>query len=293
MTKSNSLSGAIYATAASISWGILPIYWKQLKSIPSMEVLCHRLLWSFLFYFFILLMRVRWQEIIKIATTPRYFAAFSASGLLIAVNWLLYITAVNSGLVLQASLGYFLTPLMNVLFGLIFLKERLTKAGWVSVFLASLGILVLATFNQQFPWFAILLALTFGTYGLIRKIMPLEVIAASALESLVILPFALFYLIYFGETTNVANIPNVILILLVFSGVITGLPLLWYANAARRLNLSTLGFFQFIAPTLQFMLAVFLYNETFTRIHAYGFLLIWSAIGIYLAGTWKRSSARI
>ncbi len=287
MNKNNSLTGAIYAIAASISWGVLPIYWKQLKNIPPIEVLSHRLAWSFLFYFVILLSRARWHEIFKIASTAKYFAAFSTSGLLIGVNWLLYIIAVNSGFVLQASLGYFLAPIVNVTFGSIFLKEKLSRAGWASVILASFGIIVLATFSQQFPWFAILLAFTFGSYGLIRKIMPMEVITTSALESLVILPFALFYLIYFGQTAVFTNILDINSVLLILSGVITGLPLLWYANAAKRLNLSTLGFFQFIAPTLQFLLAVFLYNETFTQTHAYGFLLIWSAIGIYLLSAWQ------
>lgn len=282
--------GWIYAIATFTAWGLLPIYWKQLKNIPALEILAHRIFWSFLFCFVVILVKRQGREMRVALRSSVALKSFAFSGLLIGINWLTYILAVNHGFILEASLGYFLTPLVNVGLGLFFLKETLSRLQWLSVTFALMGVLTIANLSQRFPWFSLVLALSFGFYGLARKNMPISALAASTLESLIILPVAIGYFVKLGKGAATLQASSTTIWLLVLSGVITGLPLIWFAHAAKNLKLSTLGFFQYLTPTLQFFLAVFYYHEAFTIVQACGFLLVWMGVALFLCDSWMKRS---
>lgn len=277
------MTGVVYGIAAFLVWGVMPAYWRLLKTIPAPELLGHRVVWSVVFVGGMLVYRRRLPELLKTLKTPRLVATLTVTATLIGGNWLLYIWAVNNGHVLESSLGYFINPLMSVLLGSLVLKEQLSKAQKVAFGLATLGVLVLAVRAHGVPWISLGLALSFALYGLMRKMAAVDSLLGLTVETLLLAPFAAAYLIALGVggTGAFGEMSYGTDLLLVNAGVLTSLPLLWFAHAAKRLKLATVGLLQYIAPTCQFLLAVFAYDEPFTATHLVSFGLIWLALGIY------------
>jgi chloramphenicol-sensitive protein RarD len=275
--------GSLYAWGAFLAWGLFPIYWKFLAAFPALELIAYRVVFSFLFYW-----ALTWKNgsrawaWVSLFRDNKQGLVIIAGTLLLTANWLLYVWAVNSNHVVDASLGYFITPLLNVFTGFVVLKERMSTTRWVAIALAASGVLLLAIQGGKFPWIAISIALTFSMYGLIRKRLEADVFETSTAETGVLVAPALVYAVYqrvFEPTSHAATVTEASLLLL--SGVITGLPLIWFAQAARRLPLTKLAFFQYIAPTLQFLLGVAVYREPFDSVKLQAFVLIWTALAVF------------
>jgi chloramphenicol-sensitive protein RarD len=279
--KREERSALIAGFAAFITWGLIPVFWKLLKTVPADEIIAHRLVWTTLFLVLLLTWQGRWPEVREAARSRRTLLYCTASGLAVSINWLVFIWAVNVGRVVETSLGYFMTPLINVLFGAVFLRERLTRWQLISVLLALAGVLNLTLGYGKFPWIAIILCVSFGIYGLLRKKSGTRPIPGLFLETTLLTPLALLYLVQLQRTGALTFATNWSLaLLLVSTGVVTGLPLVWFGHAARHLRLTTLGFLQYISPTGSFLLGVFLYHEPFTHNHLITFSLIWAALAI-------------
>ena len=278
-------SGLIAGIAAFATWGLIPVYWKLLSAIPASEILAHRFVWTTTFLIGLLSFQQRWPEVREATRSRRALLYCFASGLAISVNWLFFIWAVNVGRVIETSLGYFMTPLINVLFGATFLRERLTRWQLISVLLALVGVLNLTLGYGKFPWLALTLCISFGLYGLLRKKSGVRPIPGLFLETALLTPIAAGYLIYLeraGPSTLSAASWSFVL-LLVSTGVVTGLPLVWFGHAARHLRMTTVGFLQYLSPSCSFFLGVFLYHEPFTRAHLITFIFIWVALVIFTA----------
>jgi len=275
-------SGAFYAVLAYTAWGLLPIYWKFFGQIPAVEVLSHRIIWSMVFLTGLLLLQQRSSEFNQLWHSPIRLRILLITASLLTFNWGLYIYGVNTDQVVETSLGYFINPLVNVMLGFVFLQERLNRPQKLAVLLASVGVVNFAWQFGQVPWIALGLAFSFAFYGLLRKVAAVAPMVGLAVETLLITPVALILVGYWAATgVGHLDVAWSINILFIGSGVTTSLPLLWFNNAAKRLRLSTLGFFQYIAPSLQLILGVFLYHESFTRTHAVTFGCIWLALVIY------------
>jgi chloramphenicol-sensitive protein RarD len=280
--KREERSALIGGFAAFITWGLIPVFWKLLKTVSAYEIIAHRLVWTTLFLMLLLTWQGRWPEVRVAARTRRILLYCIASGLAVSINWLVFIWAVNVGRVVETSLGYFMTPLINVLFGAIFLRERLTRWQLISVLLALAGVLNLTPGYGKFPWIAIVLCVSFGVYGLLRKKSGTRPIPGLFLETTLLTPLAILYLIYLQRAgaLTFSRADWSLALLLISTGVVTGLPLVWFGHAARHLRLTTLGFLQYISPTGSFLLGIFLYHEPFTPNHLITFSLIWAALAI-------------
>ena len=278
-----SISGAIFGAAAFLIWGISPLYWKTLTAVPALEIVAHRVVWSFVLLMPLILIRKRWKEFLLALTSRRYMAILAATSLFVSCNWLVYIWAINNGFLLQASLGYYINPLVNVLLGTLFLKERLRPFQGLAVLLAGAGVLYLTIAYGQFPWIACILAFTFGLYGLIRKVIAVSSLVGLAMETFLLAAPSLGYLIYLNTNGSAAFFKMSIQIdvLLMGTSVVTALPLLLFAMSARRVQLTTLGFLQYIAPSCMFVMAVFIYLEPFRTQQLISFVLIWTALAVY------------
>lgn len=275
--------GVVYALLAYGAWGISPLFWRELRHVDPSLVLAHRVIWGGLVFFALLAYRRRVGELAR-SLEPRTLAIFTAAAGLLAANWFLYLYAINSEQVVQASLGYFINPLLNVVLGMAFLRERLGWAQWLAVGLAATGVILLSTRTETFPWIALLLAASFGTYGLVRKTTAADALLGSNLEMVALLPVALgYFALQPAAREHVVTADGWTLALLLFTGLQTALPLLWFANAARRLPYSTLGFFQYLAPTCQFLLAVLVFHEPFSRLQLNAFVLIWAGLAVLTA----------
>jgi chloramphenicol-sensitive protein RarD len=276
-------SALIAGFAAFATWGLIPVYWKLLKTVPADEIIAHRCVWTTLFLFTLLTWQRRWPELREAARSRRTLIYCFASGLALSTNWLVFIWAVNVGRVVETSLGYFMTPLVNVLFGAIFLRERLTRWQLTSVLLALVGVLNLTLGYGEFPWVAIVLCVSFGIYGLLRKKSGTRAIPGLFLETTLLTPIAVLYLltVSHGGVLIFGPVHWSFALLLVSTGVVTGLPLVWFGHAARHLRMTTVGFLQYLAPTGSFLLGVFLYHEPFTHNHLITFALIWAALAIF------------
>ena len=288
-------SALIAGFAAFITWGLVPVYWKLLKTVPATEILAHRFVWTTLFLVVLLSWQRRWNEVVASARSRRAMLYCLTSGTSIAINWFLFIWAVNTGHIIETSLGYFMTPLVNVLFGAIFLRERLTRWQFVSALLATIGVLNLTFGYGRFPWIALSLCFSFGLYGLLRKQSGTRAIPGLFFETIALAPLAAAYLLILHRKGVLAfGSQNLSLsFLLLISGVVTGLPLVWFGHAARHLRLTTVGFLQYLAPTCTFFLGVFLYHETFTRAHLVTFTMIWMALAIFtVEAIWRWRSLR-
>jgi chloramphenicol-sensitive protein RarD len=263
-------------------WGLFPLYWKMLSGVPALEVVAHRTAWGLVAAAALVTLRSRWSDARAVLSLPRTMLTLSASAALIAVNWLLYIWAVIHDHVTEASLGYYVNPLVNVLLGVIVLRESLTRAQWIAVALAAAGVAVLTAAHGRLPWIALALAVTFGLYGLVRKTVAADALTGLLWETAILAPLALSLLAVLaarGVGVFSAGHPRASL-LLALGGLVTAVPLVLFAHGARALPLSTLGLIQYLSPSLQFLLAVFLYREPFTAAHAVTFACIWTALGI-------------
>ena len=288
-------SGLIAALAAFGTWGLIPVYWKLLSHIPAGEILAHRFVWTTAFLVALLTWQHRWTEVGDATRSRRALVYCLASGLAISVNWFFFIWAVNVGRVIETSLGYFMTPLVNVLLGATFLRERLTRWQLLSVFLALLGVLNLTLGYGRFPWLAIILCVSFGLYGLLRKKSGVRPIPGLFLETTLLTPIAVGYLIYLQSagTGTFGSSSWSMMLIFVSTGVVTGLPLVWFGHAARHLRLTTVGFLQYLAPSCSFFLGVFLYREPFTQAHLVTFIFIWIALFIFTAeAIWRWRAGR-
>jgi chloramphenicol-sensitive protein RarD len=277
--------GILYAAGAYAAWGLLPIYWKLLHDIPALEILAHRIVWALIVAVALLLSRGRWSELLAAMRNTRIMLTFLASALLLFVNWFIYILAVNSGHIVETSLGYFINPLINVLLGVLFLRERLRLGQAVAVAVAVAGVLYLTFEFGALPWIALGLACTFGAYGLLRKTAALGSLEGFTLETLLLFLPALGYLLYREAQGSAAflHAGAGTSLLLACAGIVTAVPLLLFAAGARRITLVTLGILQYIAPTIQFLLGVLVYGEPLTLGRLLGFCLIWLALAIYTA----------
>jgi len=283
-THSHQERTALIAGIAAFGfWGIIPIFWKFLRTVPASEILAHRFVWTTLFLSCLLSWQRRWPEVIAATRSRRTMLYCLASSTAISCNWLMFIWAVNVGRVLETSLGYFMTPLINVLFGALFLRERLTRLQLASVILATVGVLNLAFGYGRVPWIALGLCFSWGAYGLLRKSSGTAAIPGLFFETTMLLPVAIAFLLVL-QTRGAATFGKEhwdLSLLLISAGLVTGLPLVWFGHAARYLRLTTVGFLQYLAPSGTFFLGVFLYHEPFTRAHLITFTLIWIALAIF------------
>lgn len=281
--------GVLYAAGAYALWGLMPVYWKWLQEIPATLLISHRVVWSFFTLIAIVLLLRQGRGLVRAAGSASTRRTYFASSLLIGVNWLIYVWAVNSGHVVETSLGYFINPLLSVLLGVIFLGERLRPVQWASAGLAAAGILVLTLRTGTVPWIALGLALTFAFYGLVKKRAPLNALDGLTLETGALFPPALAYAVA-GEAGShpvfTGGDPGLIL-LIMSAGVVTTAPLLLFGAAVQRIPLNLAGMLQYIAPTLQFLLGVLLYGEPFTGAQQAGFGLVWAALVLYSFDSWR------
>jgi len=283
-------SAFIAALAAFATWGLVPIYWKLLSKIPALEILAHRFVWTILFLGVLLSWQRRWPEVIANLRSRRSALFCFGSGVMVSVNWLLFIWAVNIGRVLETSLGYFMTPLVNVLLGAVILRERLSVWQIASILIATIGISVLALGYGHFPSIAVGLCASFGLYGLLRKQSGTAAIPGLFLETMFLLPLAIFYFALLASRDALTFGPShpSVSIILMTTGIVTAVPLVWFGYAARHLRLVTIGFLQYLSPSISFLLGLFLYHETFTRKHFVTFLLIWVALALVSAEAFLR-----
>jgi chloramphenicol-sensitive protein RarD len=275
--------GFLLGLTAYALWGVLPIYFKALAGIPAVDIVAHRVLWSLPFLAILILVTRGWDKVRAVASSPRTLGILFVTALLIGANWLLYVYAVTSGHILAASFGYYLNPLANVLLGRFVLREKLTRMQWAAVAIAAAGISVLAAGALGQLWLSLALCISFALYGLLRKIVPADALTGLAVETAILFPLAIAWLGWLALASQpVLGTTKLETGLLVFSGVISTTPLLLFTAAARRLPYSTLGMLQFLAPTLQFLIAVLLYGEPFTSAHAVAFAAIWTALVLYV-----------
>ena len=269
--------------AAYAMWGFFPIYWKLLHEVPALQVIGHRIGWSFLLLIGVILLTRQWTEFRSAALVPKVIGIYAVAGVLLSINWLVYVWGVNSGFIVETSLGYFINPLISVLLGVLFLRERLRTMQWVAVGLAAAGVLYLTLTYGRPPWIALSLAFSFGIYGLVKKLAPLGSLYGLTLETALVFPIAVIYLLFVQSTGTGAFRHQGPLtdMLLIGTGMVTSIPLLMFASAARQIPLTMIGILQYIAPTLQFLIGVFLYHELFDQSHLIGFSLVWLALIIF------------
>lgn len=275
--------GALAAATCYLVWGLFPLYWKQLSEVNALELIAHRDLWSLVFLLGVMAATGAFREFRSALTSPRALRWHALSGTLLTLNWLTYVWGVNHGHVIEASLGYFLVPLVNVGVGRFGLREHLRPLQWIAIACAAAGVILLVVRVGRPPWIALSLASTFGAYGLLRKQSPLGPLTGLGLETLLLAPLALAYVVWqqhagAGALGRVSGIGHV---LLIGAGVVTAVPLLLFAYGARQIRLSTLGLLQYITPTVQFALGAFLYREPFTADRAAAFVFIWTGLAIY------------
>lgn len=288
-SRPNPGGGALYALLAYAAWGLLPIYWKFLSLSSAVEVLSHRMIWSAVFLMLILLVQGRLSDLVALLRQPRRVGVLFLTASLLSFNWGLYIYGVNSDQVVEASLGYYINPLVTVLMGFVFLKERLHPLQWLAVALAAAGVGYFIVRLGTVPWIALGLAISFACYGLLRKTTPVAPLVGLAVETLLITPFTLAFVSYLGLIGQ-GHFGQTLPLTLLFmgAGVATSMPLLWFNTAAKRLPLATLGFFQYLAPSIALLLGVLVYGEPFTPTHLITFGCIWTALVLYTATAWQR-----
>ena len=287
-------SGLLAALCAFMIWGVLPLYLRPLGHVPALQITAHRVVESCVIVFAWLAFKGQFGAVRAALADPPSRLKLMASTLMISINWLMYVWAIGNGHVVDASLGYFINPLVSVLMGVLLLSERLNRTQWIAVALAACGVAYLTYATGRVPWIALVLALTFGTYGLIRKVVKVESVPGLAVETMFLLPFSLGWLIWcerqgtgaFGHQGPLTDA------LLIGSGIVTALPLTLFAYGARRIRLSTVGLLQYVGPTLQFLCGVLVFREPFTHTRFIGFVIIWIALGIYMADSlWRNRRA--
>lgn len=275
--------GIFYAVICYVAWGLFPVFWKSITGVPAVNVLAHRIVWSFLFLFVWVIFTNR-LTFISYVKQPKLLLRLGLAGFVMSANWGIYIYAVASNHIVEAGLGYYINPLVNVFLGYVFLKERLSGMQKVAVVLALVGVTFFTISYGQFPWIALLLATSFGLYGLLKKKANLESMPALTIETMMVFPFALAFLFYSAESS--AAIPvfpssPLLLLLLIASGPITAIPLFWFGKSAQAIPLSTMGFIQYLSPTLQLLLGIFVYHETFGVEYLICFAFVWLGLLFY------------
>lgn len=275
--------GIFYALGAYLMWGFAPIYFKYLEVIPVGEILAHRVIWSVFVTSFIITVTGKWKNVREVCTSPKKLILLVVTSLLISSNWMVFIWAITHERMLEASLGYFINPIINVVLGLIFLNESLSRIKWVAVGLALVGVLIEVIALGSLPWVSLVLPLSFAFYGLIRKKVKVESLTGLFIETLLVAPVALYYLLKIAnsEYSNMFDNHISLNVLLMLAGVVTALPLIFFGQAALRLKLSTLGFFQYLAPSLLFIFAVLFYGEVLDLVKMVTFMFIWSGIVLF------------
>lgn len=275
--------GLLYAAGAFLLWGAVPMYWKMLGGVPALEILAHRVVWGLVLVAMWMTIRGRWPDLRAVFRRPRTVAALLTSTVFIAINWGIFVYAVNTGRVLATSLGYYINPLVNVLLGLVVLHERLNWKQWFAVALAAMAVILLTTQAGELPWISLVLPVSFGLYSLLRKTVHADAVVGLTFETAALAPFAVALLLR-QEHRGLGALGHHGLgfdLLLVAAGAVTAVPLILFTLGVRRIPLSTAGLLQYIAPTCTFLLAVLLYDEPFTTAHAVSFGLIWTALVIY------------
>jgi chloramphenicol-sensitive protein RarD len=277
-----SLPGVLFALAAFASWGFLPAYWKQMQAAQPFEIMCHRIVWSCVFLFVILCVQKKGTEVIQVFKSPSQWKGLAVSSLLIAANWFVYIWAVNSGRVVETSLGYYINPMINVLLGFVLLNETFTRLQCISLGFALTGVIYSLLAYGKLPLFGLTLAVSFAFYGYCRKRIQVGPLPGLFVETLILMVPALVYILFLMATGKSLFLKDVTLTLwMVGAGVVTSLPLLWFAAAARRLKLSTIGILQYLAPSIAFVLGVFVYKEPFSIHSLITFGFIWAGVVLY------------
>jgi len=278
--KKQGISAAFCAYAM---WGVLPLYWKALAIVPSYEIICHRIVWSFLFALILLVLQKKTTVLFKALSDVRALATFAATATLLGSNWLVYIWAVNSGYIVESSLGYFINPLIAVLFGVLFLKEPLRPGQWAALVVALLGVLYLTFSYGQFPWIALTLAITFACYSLLRKTARLHSLEGLVFETgLLSIPAGIALVFFAGQgQAHLFAYGSRVTLLLIASGLVTALPLLLFVFGAQRITMTAIGLLQYLAPTLQFLIGLLIFKEPFPPERLIGFVIIWAALALY------------
>lgn len=281
--------GIVHAVSAYVLWGLFPLYFTRVAHVGAAEVLVHRIVWSLVFVLALLAWQRRWAWLAALVKQPRVLGAFAASALLLSCNWLTYIWSVQNGHLIDASLGYFITPLVNVVLGYTVLHERPRRAQWFALGLAALGVVWLTVQAGQLPWMALVLSVSFGIYGLLRKIAPLGALEGLSLETMLLAPPALIALVaWWGRGPASFPTPDLATDLwLVAAGPLTAVPLLLFASGARRVSMTTLGLLQYIGPSIAFLLGIWVFHEPFSSARLVGFLFIWGALVVYSADGWR------
>jgi chloramphenicol-sensitive protein RarD len=283
--------GIWYAIGAYASWGFLPVYWKLLSNVPALQIIGHRIVWSFLTLLVIILFMGKWKDFRSAAFTWRILRVYILAAVLIGINWLTFIWAVNAGHIVETSLGYFINPLLSVTLGVVFFQERLRSLQWICVGLAATGVVFLTVVHGAIPWIALALSFTFGIYGLVKKIAPIGSIEGLTLETGILLVPALGYLLITGinGTGVFLHTDATTACVMAGAGIITVIPLLLFASAARRIPLSLMGILQYISPALQFLVGIVIYKEPFSQIQFIGYSIVWLALIMFAL---ERLSAR-
>ncbi len=275
--------GISYGIGAYALWGLFPLYWKQLHEVDALQVIGHRIGWSFVLLIVYIVATKQWKSFRSGAFDRKTIGVYSIAAVLLSLNWLIYVWGVNSGFIVETSLGYFINPLLSVLLGVIFLRERLRPLQWAPVGIAALGVAYLTFVYGRLPWIALSLAFSFGFYGFVKKLSPLGSLYGLTLETGILFPVALIYLAFVGSTGTGAFLHEGgrVDLFLIGSGVATTIPLLMFASAAKQIPLSIVGMLQYIAPTLQFLIGILVYKEPFDQAHFIGFGIVWLALIIF------------
>jgi len=287
--------GILNGLGAYILWGMFPLYWKFLQQVPALQIIGHRITWSFVLLAFVILLKGQWKDFRVSVSSLKIFLIYFTASALLSVNWFIYVWGVNSGRIVEASLGYFINPIFCVMLGMIFFHERLRLFQWIPVILATAGVIYLTLQYGRVPWIAITLAFTFGLYGLVKKLAPLDSLFGLTFETAIAFPLALAYLVFAGisGTGSFPSEDNLSNILLIGTGVVTSVPLLLFASAARQIPLTMIGILQFISPTIQFLIGVLVYNENFDRSDMIGFGLVWTALIIFWLENYFKTKAEL
>ncbi|MCL1865009.1 MAG: EamA family transporter RarD [Spirochaetes bacterium] len=279
------LIGTLYTIAAFTAWGCLPGYWKLLKSIPPDEIVFHRIVWTFVFASIFVLWSGKKNTIINILKNRKQRFIVIFSSIAIVINWMIYVYAINTDHIIEASLGYFINPLVSIFLGMIVLKEKLSSIQITALILAVGAVLYLSIDNGSFPWIAVILAFSFGFYGLIKKTGNLDSMASLSVEMVFLLPVSIFIILFkeYNGTGAIQNSSLMINLILIGTGFISAVPLVWFAQGTKMISLSRIGFIQYITPTITLLIGVVIYKEAFTSGHAISFSLIWTALILYTA----------
>lgn len=275
--------GIWYGIAAYAMWGFFPIYWKLLHEVPALQLLGHRIVWSFLLLLAYIFITKQWKEFRSVAFDGKTLRIYTVAGILLSLNWLIYVWGVNAGFIVETSLGYFINPLLSVLFGVIFLRERLRPMQWLPVVIAAIGVTYLTVTYGRLPWIALSLAVSFGLYGLVKKLSPLGSVYGLTLETGIVFPVAIIYLVVLqaGGSGAFLHDGTTVDLLLVGAGIVTTIPLLMFASAAKQIPLNMIGVLQYFAPTIQFLIGVFIYKEPFDHTRLIGFSIVWLALIVF------------